>query len=89
MMMGVPRKPIYPDIPLKDLFNQWAEKHPEKTYLIHGNQTLSYGEVNDMARRLSNALLELVLRKVTELVLCFQCARVCNHFTSMFQNRSH
>ena len=60
---GVPRKPIYPDIPLKDLFNQWAEKHPEKTYLIHGNQTLSYGEVNDMARRLSNALLELGVEK--------------------------
>ncbi|MGI5879537.1 MAG: long-chain-fatty-acid--CoA ligase [Syntrophomonadaceae bacterium] len=80
---GVPKKPVYPDIPLKDLFNKWAEKHPEKTYLILEDRKLTYGESNDMARRLSNALLNMGVKKgdrisimlpnVPEYVVSLQC----------------
>lgn len=79
---GVPRKPVYPDVPLKDLFNKWAGIHPEKTYLILDDRKLSYGETNDMARRLSNALLDMGVNKgdrvsimlpnIMEYVICLQ-----------------
>lgn len=56
---GVPHNFDYPDLPLKSHFNYWAEKNPEKPYLIIGDTTLSYGVSNSMARRLANALLDL------------------------------
>jgi len=55
--------PVYPDIPLRDLFNKWAEKHPDKDYLIFNDVKLSYGTVNNLARKLANALMGLGVKK--------------------------
>lgn len=49
--------------PLKDWFNEWTEIHPDKAYVIFDEFKLSYEDINCMARRLANALLELGIRK--------------------------
>jgi long-chain acyl-CoA synthetase len=59
----VPQSINYPKVPLKDKFNQNAESHPERPYLIIGDTTLTYRQSNQMARRLANALLKLGVRK--------------------------
>ena len=48
---------------LKDAFNQWAEKWPEKPYLILGDLELSYAYCNDIARRLANVLTGMGVKK--------------------------
>lgn len=60
---AVPRHFDYPETPLKDYFNKWAEKHPEKPYLIINDTQLSYGLCNSLARRLANALLAMGVKK--------------------------
>jgi len=60
---AVQRHYEYPDKPLKDYFNYWAEKHPDKPYLIVNDTKLSYGLCNQLARRLANALLEMGVKK--------------------------
>ena len=59
----VPRTFEYPDKPLKYWFNQWAEKQPDKPYMVIGDITINYGTANDMSRRLANALLGLGVKK--------------------------
>ena len=56
---AVQRHYEYPDKPLKDYFNYWAEKHPDKPYLIVNDTKLSYGLCNQLDRRLANSLLEM------------------------------
>jgi long-chain acyl-CoA synthetase len=56
-------EPVYPDIPLRDLFNKWADKYPEKDYLIFNDIKLNYRTVNTLARKLANALMALGVRK--------------------------
>lgn len=65
----VPHSIAYPKIPLKDKFNQNAESHPERPYLIIGDTTLTYRQSNQMARRLANALLSLGVRKGDRIAL--------------------
>ncbi|MDD3894409.1 MAG: long-chain fatty acid--CoA ligase [Syntrophomonadaceae bacterium] len=60
---GMPRNFEYPDTPLKDYFNKWAELYPEKPYLLINDIELNYGLVNNMARRTANALLGLGVKK--------------------------
>ncbi|MEA1961121.1 MAG: long-chain fatty acid--CoA ligase [Bacillota bacterium] len=60
---GVPAKPIYPDIPMKDLFKKCVEKFPEKTYLIWRDTTLTYKETYKMVCQLANALLDMGVQK--------------------------
>ncbi|HPQ54975.1 MAG TPA: long-chain fatty acid--CoA ligase [Spirochaetota bacterium] len=55
--------PVYPAVPLKDLFNKWAAEKPEKDYLIFNDTKLSYGLVNTLARKLANALMGLGIQK--------------------------
>ena len=55
--------PVYPEVPLKDLFNKWAAEKPEKDYLIFNDTKLSYGLVNTLARKLANALMGLGIEK--------------------------
>jgi len=59
----VPYSVSYPKVPLKDKFNQNAESHPERPYLIIGDATLTYRQSNQMARRLANGLLSLGVKK--------------------------
>ncbi len=59
----VPHSINYPKVPLKDKFNQNAESHPERPYLIIGDATLTYRQSNQMARRFANGLLNLGVRK--------------------------
>lgn len=59
----MPRHFDYPETPLKDYFNKWAELHPEKPYLLINDLELNYGFCNNMARRLANALLDLGVKK--------------------------
>lgn len=60
---GVPKNFEYPDYPLKWWFNKWAEEHPEKPYILMGDVSISYGNANDLARRIANALLGLGVKK--------------------------
>lgn len=52
----------YPDKPLKWWFNYWAEKQPQKPYLLMGDMQIPYGYVNDVARRLANAFIALGIK---------------------------
>lgn len=60
---GVPKNFEYPPYPLKYWFNKWAEKHPDKPYILMGDVEISYGVANMMARKLANALLDLGVKK--------------------------
>lgn len=60
---AVPRNYEYPDLPLKDYFNKWADIHPEKPYLLINDIEISYGVCNQMSRRLANALLDMGVEK--------------------------
>lgn len=60
---GVPSKPVYPDVPLKDRFLRCVNKFPDKTYLIWRDVKLSYQESNQIACQLANALLALGVKK--------------------------
>lgn len=60
---GVPIQVEQPLHPLKYWFNKWAEKTPEKPYLILDDVTLNYQQANMMARALANALLGLGVKK--------------------------
>lgn len=55
--------PVYPDIPLKDLFNKWAAEKPDKDYIIYNDTKLNYKTVNMLARKLANALMGLGVKK--------------------------
>ena len=51
--------PKYPDQPAKWWFNKWAAEQPDKPYVMQGDTVLTYGMVNDISRRLGNALTSL------------------------------
>ena len=55
--------PVYPDVPLKDLFNKWAAEKPDKDYIVFNDIKLSYKTVNMLARKLANALIKLGVKK--------------------------
>jgi long-chain acyl-CoA synthetase len=59
----VPHSINYPKVPLKDKFNQNAQSHPERPYLIIGDTTLTYRQCDRMARQLANGLLDLWVKK--------------------------
>ncbi len=54
---GVPKSIDYPGKAMKDYFNEWAEKQPDKPYLIWGDAELTYGQANEMARKVANAII--------------------------------
>jgi long-chain acyl-CoA synthetase len=60
---GVPRSIDYPGKPMKDYFNQWVAKFPNKPYLIWDDQQLTYSETNVMAQKVANAILTLGYQK--------------------------
>ena len=60
---GVPKNFDYPDYPLKYWFNKWADKHPDKPYLLMGDFQMNYKDANWTARKLANALLDLGVKK--------------------------
>lgn len=55
--------PEYPAEPLKWWFNKWAAEQPDKPYVMQGDVLLTYGVVNDLSRRLANALTGLGVKK--------------------------
>ncbi|MGE5406054.1 MAG: long-chain-fatty-acid--CoA ligase [Candidatus Saccharibacteria bacterium] len=59
----VPRSIDYPGKPVKDYFREWAEKQPEKPYLIYNDLVITYQQANSMARKLANSLIELGVKK--------------------------
>lgn len=56
-------RPEYPEQPLKWWFNKWAAEQPDKPYIMQGDTVLTYGTVNEMARRLANALTGMGVKK--------------------------
>jgi len=60
---GVPCKPEYPDVPMKDRFLRCVNKFPDKTCLIWRDTKLNYRETNRIACQLANALLDLGVKK--------------------------
>ncbi len=51
------------EVTLKQLFNQWAEKRPNKTYIYHKGKEHSYQECNLKARKIANGFINLGARK--------------------------
>ncbi len=79
---GVPHSIDYPRIPMKDHFNNWVAKNPDKAYLVWGDKHLTYKEANSVAQKLANSILSLGYVKgdrialmssnLTEYVICLQ-----------------
>lgn len=53
---GVPPSIDYPGKAMRDYFNEWTEKNPDKLYIIYENQEYSYQKANSMARKLADAI---------------------------------
>ncbi len=66
---GVPHSIDYPGKPLKDYFNEWVAKNPDKTYLIWGDKELSYSEANVMAQKAATAIIKLGYQKGDRIAL--------------------
>jgi len=94
----VPLHYDYPALPLKHFFIHWANKHPQKPYLISAKGTISYSGANDIACRLANALLSLGVHKgervatimaaIPESVLSFQALLKIGGIEVPFNDRS-
>lgn len=56
---GVPKTLDYPEIPLFGLLSRAAEQWPESTAFSFGEQSLSYGELDDLTARLAAGLNDL------------------------------
>lgn len=66
---GVPPSIDYPRKPLKDYFNEWVAKNPDKPYLIWGNNELTYAEANALAQKTATALIEIGYQKGERIAL--------------------
>lgn len=66
---GVPHSIDYPGKAMKDYFNEWAAKLPDKPYLIWDDQQLTYAEANRMAQKTANAILTLGYQKGDRIAL--------------------
>lgn len=60
---GVPYSIFYPPVTAKTLFNEHAEKNPDRDYLIINEIHFSYKSANLMARKTANGLLSLGVKK--------------------------
>lgn len=65
----MPRHFDYPDDPLKHWFIKWADEHPQKPYLLMGDFMMSYGEANNTACRIANALLGIGVKKADRVAI--------------------
>lgn len=66
---GVPSSIDYPKKAMRDYFNEWAQKNPDKLYLIYEDQQLTYQECNSIARKLASSLLGLGYQKGDRIAL--------------------
>ncbi len=60
-----PGESSYPARCMHEIFESCAEKRPEGTALIYGDQTMTYGELNEMANRLAHHLIGLGVKSET------------------------
>ncbi|MCP4114238.1 MAG: long-chain fatty acid--CoA ligase [Desulfobacteraceae bacterium] len=60
---GIPHDIEIPDRPVRDFFKENVGRFPDKPYLIHNEETLSYATVNELACRLANGLGKLGVKK--------------------------
>ncbi|NLF44572.1 MAG: AMP-binding protein, partial [Syntrophomonadaceae bacterium] len=60
---GVPGTCYYPITTMKDEFIKWVRANPDKPYIYCNDQTYTYWETNQTAKKLANALLELGVRR--------------------------
>ena len=64
---GVPHTLEYPDVPLHRFLEESARKYPDSIATIlpgkFGDTKLTYSELNGLANRLANALIDLGLKK--------------------------
>ncbi len=66
---GPPHSIDYPGKAMRDYFNEWATKNPDKPYMIWGDQQLSYGEANSIARKLASSIIQLGYQKGDRIAL--------------------
>ncbi|MDD3893924.1 MAG: long-chain fatty acid--CoA ligase [Syntrophomonadaceae bacterium] len=66
---GVPYSIDYPGKPLKNYFNEWVAKNPDKPYLIWANKDLTYAEANALAQKTANAIIKLGYQKGDRIAL--------------------
>lgn len=59
---GVPGTCYYPVTTMKDEFIKWVRANPDKPYIYCNDQTFTYKETNQTAKKLANALLELGIK---------------------------
>lgn len=52
-----------PKTSMKEMFLNHVNKHPDKVYIYHKDRVCTYGEMNAMAVKLANGMLELGLKK--------------------------
>jgi Acyl-CoA synthetases (AMP-forming)/AMP-acid ligases II len=52
-----------PDITLKEVFNELADRHPDKTFIYYRNRAYTYGECNLWARKIANGLRRIGCKK--------------------------
>lgn len=60
---GVVLSPAYITVPLKEQFNAHVAKHPQRPYIFYLDRTITYGEANTEACKLSNALIKAGVKK--------------------------
>ena len=60
---GIPPSFDYLHLPQKHYFNESAQKHPERPFLVYRDTEITFAEVNSAARRMANALLKQGCRK--------------------------
>jgi len=60
---GVPSSIYYPPVTAKLMFNEHAEKNPDRDYLVINDMHFSYKLVNMMARKTANSLISLGVKK--------------------------
>lgn len=60
---GVNLSPVYINMPLKDLFQAWVQKQPDKPYIFYKDEEISYQQINTMACQLANAMINAGIRK--------------------------
>lgn len=56
---GIPTKLEYSQIPLKDQFNSWVSKQPNKPLVYFADYVFTYAQIDNQAKRLANALTNL------------------------------
>lgn len=66
---GVPHSIDYPRKAMREYFNEWTKKNPDKPYLIFEDRKFSYKEANAIAQKLASSIIGLGYQKGDRIAL--------------------